>query len=33
MKYAVVDNDYSTAWTWNGWDTSIYRKEGFCNNI
>ena len=25
---AVVDNDYSTAWTWNGWDTSIYGKGG-----
>lgn len=25
---AVVDNDYSTAWTANGWDTSIYGKNG-----
>lgn len=25
---AVVDNDYSTAWTWNDWDTSIYGKNG-----
>lgn len=25
---AVVDNDYSTAWTWNDWDTSIYGKGG-----
>ena len=25
---AVVDNDYSTAWTLNDWDTSIYSKNG-----
>ena len=25
---AVVDNDYTTAWTWNDWDTSIYGKNG-----
>lgn len=25
---AVVDNDYSTAWTWDGWDTALYGKGG-----
>ena len=25
---AVVDNDYTTAWTWNDWDTSFYGKSG-----
>ena len=27
-EYSVVDNDYSTAWTHNDWDTSIYGKSG-----
>lgn len=25
---AVVDNDYTTSWTWKDWDTSIYGKNG-----
>ncbi|MBE6054764.1 MAG: hypothetical protein E7212_12840 [Clostridium sartagoforme] len=25
---AVVDNDYSTAWTWNDWDASAYGNSG-----
>ena len=27
-ELAVVDNDYTTAWTWNDWDTSHYGKSG-----
>ncbi|MGG7057677.1 M60 family metallopeptidase [Clostridium tertium] len=27
-ELSVVDNDYSTAWTWKNWDTSIYGKNG-----
>ncbi|MDV4151299.1 M60 family metallopeptidase [Clostridium sp. AL.422] len=27
-QLAVIDNDYTTAWTWNSWDTSAYGKNG-----